>query len=297
AKEPAARALQLAGLLRFTVLFLQGIILVKAGVPMAVVGQLELIFFVINFFQFFWQNGSHQAMMSWKCAEEQVQAVGPIFSAMHLQALAAAALVWLVLLVPVDPELDALLTPHNLLAVSGFVFFSIPVHTLHYAFLVRGQYRNILWFAALSQGLQTVLVLAVLLMGHDIPTLLKFLGAYALIRWMVVVMVGRFYKTSLPAWSGIWAFIGFSMPLIFHALNSGIMDYVDGWIISLFYGDETFALYRFGAREVPLNSMLVGGLVSGLVHRFRSGNATDNAVVRTETGRAVRVLLPVSCVL
>jgi hypothetical protein len=45
----------------------------------------------------------------------------------------------------------------------------------------------------------------------------------------------------------MWAFVIFGIPLFLHALNRGVMDYVDGWIVSFVFGEEVFALYRVGA--------------------------------------------------
>lgn len=295
AGDDAARTLQIAGLLRFTFIFLQGIVLIKAGVPVAVVGQLEMVFFIANFFQFFWQNGSHQAMMSWKSGGERPNASGAIFSAMHLQALLGAALVWLVAVIPVSGAFEGLLTGQNIAAISVYVFFSIPVGALTYTLLVRNRYGDILWYTSVLQGGQVVLVIYALVSGQDISTLVMLLAGYAILRWLVVLIVGRFLSHGIPARREVIGFCVFSIPLILHALNSGIMDYVDGWIVSVFYGDETFAQYRYGAREVPLNALMIGALVSGMVHRFRSANAIDSTTLRVETSRAIRLLFPLSC--
>ena len=75
------------------------------------------------------------------------------------------------------------------------------------------------------------------------------------------------------------------------------MDYVDGWIVSLVYGEESFALYRYGARELPFNVMLIGGLVSGLVHRFKTANGVDAETLRAEILRIMKLLFPINCAL
>jgi len=75
------------------------------------------------------------------------------------------------------------------------------------------------------------------------------------------------------------------------------MDYVDGWIVSLVFGEESFALYRYGARELPFNVLLIGGLVSGLVHRFKATDVVDAATLRAEILQIMKLLFPINCAL
>lgn len=297
AQDDAARTLQLAGLLRFTLIFLQGIILIKAGVPIAIVGQLELVFFAINFFQFFWQNGGHQAMLSWKKGEERSLASGAIFGGMHLQALVGAGLVWILAFVPVSASFEFVLDWRNLGALSVYVFFSVPVGAIVYQYLVQGKLNKILWYTLLSHGVQAAIVVFLLGRGTNVEFLIDVLAGYAFARWLVVLIAGRFFRDGIPSLKAVLAFFVFAIPLVLHAFNSGVMDYVDGWIVSFFYGDEMFALYRYGAREMPLNALMVAGLVSGLIHRFSGDAKVEASVLKSESLRAIRLLLPLSCVL
>jgi O-antigen/teichoic acid export membrane protein len=297
ALDDAARAFQLAGLFRFALIFVQGIVLVKAGVPIAIVGQLELIFFIVNFFQFFWQNGSHQAMMSWKAGEERALASGTIFGGMHLQAFAAMCLLWIVAALPLNAEFSQLLAGKNLAALSVYVFFSIPVGAISYAFLVKNQLSRVVWYTVLSQGLQGVIVVVTMIAGWPVEDLIIALAIYAAVRWVAVVVIGKWFTDGMPALRSMWAFVIFGIPLVLHALNSGVMDYVDGWIVSFFFGEEVFALYRFGARELPLNALLIGGLTTGLINSSKIKSAVDAAVLRLETLRMIKLLFPIYCLL
>ncbi len=276
ATDDAARALQLAGILRFACIFLQGIILVKAGVPLFIVGQIELVFFVTNFFMFFWQSGGNNAMMSWASGQERAKVHGVIFGAMHIHALIGICLLWIVMQFPIGSRFDFLTSGRNMIAILGSVFFSIPAGSILYAYLVRNQFKRILWFTGISQMIQIGIVSGVVVAGYGVEVMLWLLALFAFARWLFVLVSGQWFKTGLPRASGMWAFIVFALPLVIHAFNSGLMDYVDAWIVSFFYGEESFALYRYGARELPFNALLIGGLMSGLVHRYKSENTSGS---------------------
>jgi O-antigen/teichoic acid export membrane protein len=295
--DDTARAFQLAGVFRFALIFIQGIILIKAGVPIAIVGQLELIFFVVNFFQFFWQNGGHQAMLSWKAGPERITAVGTIFGGMHLQAFVAMCLLWIVTAFPLNDEFSHLLSGKNLAGLSAYVFFSIPVGAITYAYMVRNQLSRIIWYTIFAQGAQCVIVVVTMIAGWPVDDLVSALALYAVIRWLVVVVIGKWFSNGMPAFRPMWAFVVFSIPLVLHALNGGVMDYVDGWIVSFFFGDELFALYRFGAREFPLNALLISGLTTGLINRAKIKDQIEGIVLRSETLRMIRRLFPINCLL
>jgi hypothetical protein len=84
---------------------------------------------------------------------------------------------------------------------------------------------------------------------------------------------------------------------MFHAFNSGLMDYIDGWIVSGYFGEDMFARYRYGARELPINALLIGGLVSGLIPRFSKLGTVDATVVKEESARLIRTIIPANCLL
>lgn len=297
AADESARAMQIAGLLRFFCILLQGIVLVKSGVPLKTVGQIELIFFVANFFMFFWQNGVNNAMMSWASGQERAKVSGAIFGAMHVHALMGVVLMWVVSQFPLGARFEFLSSGGNTFALLVYVFFSIPTGAIIYAYLIRRQYAKILWFTGITQAVQVGLVAWIVIAGYSMQEMLWALAGFALIKWLFVLSSGRWFASGKVPASTMWAFVVFALPLIIHAFNGGLMDYVDGWIVSLFYGDESFALYRYGARELPFNALLIGGLMSGLVHRFKTDTAINATALRAETIRIMKFLFPINCVL
>jgi O-antigen/teichoic acid export membrane protein len=216
---------------------------------------------------------------------------------MHIHALAGVGLLWIVAQIPVDAKFDTLNSGVSLVALSIYIFFSIPAGAIIYAFLVRERFRRILWYTGVVQCVQVTLVLVTMISGYEVETLLVALAAFALLRWLYVLVSGGWFSQGIPALAKSWAFALFALPLILHAFNSGLMDYVDGWIVSLVFGEESFALYRYGARELPFNVLLIGGLVSGLVHRFKATDVVDAATLRAEILQIMKLLFPINCAL
>ena len=181
--------------------------------------------------------------------------------------------------------------------LAAYIFFSIPSGAISYAYLVREHFRKMLWFTGISLGVQAGIVLTLMISGQSIGALLMALAGFAFCRWVFVLFAGRWFSYGFPSRTAMWTFFVFAIPLILHAFNSGLMDYVDGWIVSLFFGEDSFAWYRYGARELPFNALLIGGLTTGLVHRFKTQNVVDADTLRNEISRVMRMLFPVNCLL
>lgn len=301
ARDAGARTLQVAGMIRFALIFLQGVILVKAGVPVAVVGQIELVFFIANFMLFYWQNGGRNAMLSWVPSKVDASPdsgkLGSIFLAMHGFAFLAAVLTMVVIWLPFMERFALLRSDANWFFLALYVMLSLPAVPLLYTYLMRGQLRRIIWYISISYVLQVGAVVIPMLLGEDVSVMIRCLVAFALLRYLFVWADGKWFTHGIPPVAQALSFVAFSFPLILHALSSGLMDYVDGWIVSLFYGDEMFAIYRFGAKEFPLHALLIGGLLTGLIPLYRRMEHVEGADLKREIRRLMHILFPLCCVL
>ena len=301
ATDRGSRTLQLAGMVRFVLIFIQGVVLVKAGVPLAIVGQVEFVFFLANFMMFYWQTGGQNGMLSW-VPDEQIaggedRKLGAVFTAVHVFALVAAIVLILVFQVEAVRTSSEAIGSNDIWLLALYVLFTLPTSPIIYNYLIRKQFRKILWYIAVSYTLQISAVLIPMLMGMGIREMLSGLVIFAFVRWVFVLVDGKWLVGGLPSRKLVGAFMLFSLPLVLHALNSGLMDYVDGWIVSWFFGDELFAVYRYGAKELPINALLIGGLLSGMIPKYSAAGGVDAVALRAELRKLIMTLFPFNCLL
>jgi O-antigen/teichoic acid export membrane protein len=291
----------MAGMVRFALIFLQGVVLVKGGVPIEIVGQIELVFFLANFMLFYWQNGGRNAMLSWVPAKDSSKPdslkLASVFVTMHGVAFLAAILTMAVTWLPFMERFAVLRVDGNWILLALYVMLTLPTIPLIYAYLMRGQLSRIIWYISLSYMVQVASVAVPVLLGYEISVMIRCLVGFAILRYVFVLFGGGWFKNGLPAISRSLGFIVFAIPLILHALSSGLMDFVDGWIVSLFYGDEMFAIYRFGAKEFPLHALLIGGLLTGLIPLYRKREHVAGNELKKEIRRLMHILFPICCVL
>ena len=81
------------------------------------------------------------------------------------------------------------------------------------------------------------------------------------------------------------------------SLISGSAQYIDGIIISTFYNNpETFAHFRYGAKEFPLVLMLANGLSNAMLPEFSTRRRMKEALakIKLKSRRLMHLLFPAS---
>jgi O-antigen/teichoic acid export membrane protein len=79
-------------------------------------------------------------------------------------------------------------------------------------------------------------------------------------------------------------------------LLSGSGQFIDGFIISSYFDDATFAVFRFGARELPLVVLLANSFSSSMLPGFanQSGLKANLETIRNNSQKLGRWLFPLS---
>jgi len=81
-------------------------------------------------------------------------------------------------------------------------------------------------------------------------------------------------------------------------LLSGSAIYIDGFIVTGYFDEDMFAVFRNGARELPLVALLAHALSSAIVPKFNDmGLDTALGIVKSRSKRLVNFLFPISLLL
>ncbi|MEY2829951.1 MAG: hypothetical protein RIQ33_1809 [Bacteroidota bacterium] len=84
----------------------------------------------------------------------------------------------------------------------------------------------------------------------------------------------------------------------FSILIGSLGDYMDEYLVHHFYGNETYAIYKMGAREFPLLQLLTNSLATILIVII-SKNELAEALqqFKKKTASLIKVLVPILCLL
>ncbi len=261
AKDETSRALQISGLIRFSLLVLQGIILVKCGLDPMLIAVVESFYFLYNLSRFYFLSGGKYA--GFGKLKEQDYSFSTIFWGFNIIGL-AAAVVTVFIIVAGQTDFETFLQlKYATYVLPILVFLSLPVDSYDLFYIRKDKPRSIVIYTLLNSLIQLIGLVYLLTQDFHMGHVVLFFTAFFAFRYVHLLYVSS-AGLNLQ-WSGAWTFALFAAPLILHALFSGLTDYVDGWLIKSFFDDAAFAVYRYGARELPLNTILVSAVVSGLI--------------------------------
>jgi O-antigen/teichoic acid export membrane protein len=89
-------------------------------------------------------------------------------------------------------------------------------------------------------------------------------------------------------------------PLIVAALFSGSVEYISGFFVSGFMGEADFALYRYGAKELPLTLLLANAFSAALIPQIaEAGKEWREGLrpIKRSTATHIGILFPFCAVL
>jgi len=129
----------------------------------------------------------------------------------------------------------------------------------------------------LTHFIQLVLVIAPLVAGYPIIWSIWGLIIISVARfiWLIILLL-RYaeFKISIPF---IREHLYLGTPLILSSLLSGSAQYIDGLIVTNRFDAATFALYRYGAKELPFTLLLANGLSNAMLPEFsKKGKFKEN---------------------
>jgi O-antigen/teichoic acid export membrane protein len=295
------KALQVFQILRQGGTILIAILLAKSPLPLKGIGHYEMLFFIAYAFTAFWITGLVQGFLArYPQMEEQEKAgfLGGIYLFFVAIATAVFAILWLF----DEPILQFLVgqkeLPHYGLFLA-FLWVNIPTFLVENFYLVLKRPREILSFGLLSFLLQTIGVLAPIFMGYGLEWAFwgLLIGASFKHAWLWVLL----YRSAHLKWDNKlilpWAYS--SIPLILYSLIGGFHQSFDNWLVNFFSnGDEqVFAIFRYGARELPLALALSGAFGTALLPEVAADLPSGLQKIKEKSRKLFHLLFPFSIVL
>lgn len=298
--------LQLFQLLRFGIFLIISIVFTKSHLTKAEIGSWEMFLFIASLVSFFWVTGIIQSLLPLYHRNKTYRKVGEngngkspeIFNAFLLLSFFS------LLLFVVGQSIKGSISifsftgdsPYiNLLLV--YILLSNPVCLIEYIYLLNNRSYRIVQYGLYTFIAQLVVVIGPIVAGQDLIWSFYGLLLITAVRWVWLIILLRRYTEMRISVAFMKEHLYLGIPLILTSLISGSAQYIDGIIISAFYNDpETFAHFRYGAKEFPLVLMLANGLSNAMLPEFstRSRMKESLAKIRLKSKRLMHFLFPAS---
>ena len=293
-------ALQLFQLMRFGALMLIGIVFTKTSLSTQAIGEYEQFLFLAGGVSYFWLNGLIRGLLPLTNDDKQTNHTRffNAFVLLSLFSLVCAGLLGLL----ARPVSDALLNKNHIQYLGLLLLYlvlSVPANLIEYFFLIRKESSRILSYGLISFSLMIAFVVVPSIAGLEIKYSLYGLLAVAVLRYVflwVLMLKNGSLKISVPFMK---EHLSLSAPLILSAVLSGSAQYVDGFIVTSRFDEATFAIFRYGARELPLALLLANAFSNAMLPEFNKTNKLEENLskIKLESLKLANVLFPFSAVL
>lgn len=258
-------------------MLLIGVLLAKMQVPLATIGIYESTLFLSSICTFFWVSGILNSTLSVypnKSEEEKKSFlfnIGIILTIFSVITTAAAGAY-------------LFLTKQNMvadesikLAIIIYILINTPTYFNEYYLLLTEQKNRLISYGIIGFILNVAaVIIPVYLTGEIIYSIygLILFSALKLLLFAGIITRNTIHQIDK---SQIILFLKSASPLIISILISGSADYIDSWLVVTYFGQEKFAIFRYGAKELPLSLILANSMSTAMIPILSSGqNVKDN---------------------
>ncbi len=295
-KPDAVNALQITLIWQYVCTLITGILLANSGIPLAVIGIYEMIVLAVHAVSFFWLTGAVKSMMT-RVEDADCQGIMHIAAKYQWVLILPAALSTLLifLLVNLYAPLEEIRPYLTLLLL--FVFLYTVSGLPEYILYLCNRKKSLLMYGGVIYSLQVVFVALPFYFGYGLWEALCGLVLIYGVRLLIsLVMLAKgkalAMKPSLlkPAMYGM-------IPFAAYGLLGGVMNYIDGFLVIHFFEPGELAIFRYGARELPVVVILASALSTALIPGYITNPGEAMSDIRQRSYRLMLWFYPVSGVL
>lgn len=291
--------LQLFQVIRYATFIGIGIGFAKMQLPPSVIGEFETFLLVSGMVSFFWVSGIINTMLTTYPKlgnEEQPSAFFNTFLSLLGFGLLAGVLLLLFsdnLLLFLDKKNEGSFVR---LAVLYLVLNS-PTFLIEYIFYLHQQKNNLLVYAIVSSLITLTVALLPPLLGYSIQFSLFGLIAVAVLKLMLLLLLinkfGNFKWNMAQQLQNLRV----SLPLMLSIFVSGSAEYIDGLIVKAKFDNVAFAVYRYGAKELPILLIIANTFSTAMLPVISANLNNGLQEIKRKSTRLMHFFFPLTIVL
>ena len=277
-----------------------GIVFAKSYLPIQDISTYEKLIYISYGLSFFWVSGLIQGMLALfpeQSSDDQKQLyfqayglfTGITFLVFVISNVFQQGTIWLF---TNQTELDYFFW------FTLYMFLNWPTYLLEHFFLLQNKPRRILQFGALAFGGQVLVMTLPLMLGVDFVYCFYGLIGIAAIKhiWLLLFL---FQHARIGwNWKAVSSWVKVSIPLILYAFMGGLNQVFDNWLVNYSFGSskDAFAIFRYGAKELPLTMALANAFSVGMISEVAKDLKTGMRDIKLKSLRLFHFLFPVSIV-
>lgn len=293
------RGLQAFQFLRFGGLFITSVLVARLLTDKSNVAIFETLLLIGSSTTFFWVSGIINPFIPLYTHQEEETRKGYFSSAALLMIVFSIlttllTFVWLFIHPPKEMFLYYIFLAGNLLAAPAFLN--------EYFLLLLNKPKAILVYGMISFLSQIAAIALPLWLNHSLENALICLLAVNAGKFLFLLFLLNNYDHFHIDFSIIKTLFKKCIPSILTLLIGGSMAFTDSYLIRYYFDDADFAIFRYGARELPFVLLLANAfsnVMSGEVALAnREGTlATAFSKIKKESVKLMNYLFPLTIIL
>lgn len=300
-------------LMRFATTLLIGILLARFfQLSTPEIALYEVLLFLGNFLSFFWISAGIKSLLSQFIKEKNQPSllINLAFLLFILGLIAGSSLYFF------QGFIIHQFTQYETLAhidlISLFLVFNAPTTLIEYIYLLQKKEKAILWYGNLLFSSQLLVIILPLTFNWGLKGIFQGLLLWSIVKfiWLLRLLFNNCFSESAAHtlssestkvnlnWQQIKKILLLMFPLSLHILIGGGMEYVDGFIVTSYFEDAgMFAIFRYGARELPLVTILTAALTATLIPLAVENQQLAIAKIKIEVSKLALWLFPLTVIL
>ena len=178
-----------------------------------------------------------------------------------------------------------------------FVILGITSSITEHILIVKGASKSLFYYGLSSYATYFIGLSIIAYTSHSILSLFIFLALWAAIRFIYTLYIISKYgnwNIDLPA---AVKFVSYSIPLIIYVLLGGGMEYIDGYLVDTYFSRDDFTVFRYGARELPINTISITAMVATMIPLAVSNLNLTLIDLKSRINKLMHWLFPISIIL
>lgn len=177
------------------------------------------------------------------------------------------------------------------------VFLNTPSYIADYIFYLKGKYKSLLIWGVVTFSAHILLLCLPIYMRQTLNLAINLLVILSLVKFNYTIILLMKYSIISFHTRLIQEFMKKVLPFLFSILLAGSMDYINSYIVEYYFSPLDFAVFRYGAKELPIFLILANSLsniYSGEIANFNKNNNLQEglAKLKASSTKLMRWLFP-----
>jgi O-antigen/teichoic acid export membrane protein len=177
------------------------------------------------------------------------------------------------------------------------VLLNTPTYITDYIFYLNEKYKSLIRWGIITFFAHILMLCLPLYFRQSLNLAINLLLVLSLVKFNYTIILLMKFSTISVNTRLIMDFLKKAMPVMFSILLAGSMEYINSYIIEYNFSDEEFAMFRYGARELPIFLILANSMsnvYSGEIARFNQEGRLEEGLkkFKRSSQKLMRWLFP-----